>query len=152
MTRLRRHLVVRLAIGAALLFGGCTTLVPIDVTGEWTGTFVWTSGPQAGSGIESPISIMLVHEGRDVTGTVTLMGPGSQPFDLSITSGQAASRSIDIQAAGTLDAGGSTVEISMRLEGDYDESAMSGTGSQTFSGTTYDFAWELVRISGPPEP
>jgi hypothetical protein len=132
----------------ALLFGGCASLIRIDVTGEWQGSLLWTSGPS--SGFSSPMSLSLAHEDRDVAGTVTLMGPGSQPFTLTITDGVADAYGIEIHASGTLDAGGATITVSLFLEGDYDEQAMSGTGTQSFGANSYAFTWELVRISGPP--
>jgi hypothetical protein len=150
MSRIRKLVAVRAALFAALLLSACAALVRIDVTGEWTGIYVWTTGPQAGTGIETPISLSLVHEGKDVTGTVTLMGPGSQPFDLTIVDGRAEGRSIGIHATGTLDLGTTLLEVTILLDGDFDEANMSGTGSQSFGVDSYQFTWEMVRLSGPP--
>jgi len=94
----------------------------------------------------------LTHEDRNLSGTVNLMGPGSQPFALQITDGVADAHGIEIHATGTLNAGGSAIAVSILLVGDYDEAAMSGSGTQTFSDKSYGFTWELVRISGPPAP
>jgi hypothetical protein len=78
------------------------------------------------------------------------MGPGSQPFDLTISSGRTHARSIRIEAAGVIDVITPPLNVRISLDGDFDEDEMSGTGSQTFDGNTYQFTWELVRISGPP--
>jgi hypothetical protein len=149
MSHTRKLVAVRLALFAAVLLSACSAIVRIDVTGEWSGTLLWTTGPQAS--FTSPISLSLVHEGRYVTGTVTLMGPGSQPFALTITDGLAEGHSIEILATGTLELPTSSLQVTILLEGDFDEHNMSGTGSQSFEGSSYEFTWELVRISGPPE-
>jgi len=148
MSRTWKLVVVRLALLAAVLLSACSVIVRIDVTGEWSGTLLWTTGPQAG--FTGPISLSLVHDGRDATGIVTLMGPGSRPFDLTILDGIAEGRTIEILATGTLDLDTSSIEVTILLEGDFDEQNMSGTGSQSFEGSSYEFTWELVRISGPP--
>ena len=137
MSRTWKLVVVRLALLAAVLLSACSVIVRIDVTGEWSGTLLWTTGPQAG--FTSPISLSLVHDGRDVTGTVTLMGPGSQPFDLTILDAIAEGRTIEILATGTLDLDTSSIEVTILLEGDFDEQNMSGTGSQSFEGSSYEF-------------
>ncbi len=148
MTRLQKAIFVRLVLVGVIGLGGCISLVHIDLTGAWQGTLTWTTGPSAP--LESPISLEIVHENRDISGTVTLVGPGSQPFALTITSGRTSARSIRIDAFGTLELGSSSVSVTISLEGDYDDENMSGTGSQTIDGNTYEFAWEMIRISGPP--
>ena len=151
MTKLQKAIVVRVVLFAAVTLTGCLSVVRIDLTGVWTGSFVWTNGPSPG--IESPISLDLVHEGRDVSGTVILMGPGSQPFELTIGSGRTSIRSILIEASGTLSlpAAGTSIVVALELDGDFDTTTMSGTGTQTFDGNTYSFTWEILRASGPPE-
>ena len=149
MSRLQKILLTRVALVVAVLLGGCMSFVNVDVTGEWAGTLTWIDGPS--SGFTSPISLALVHENRDVSGTVTLMGPGSQPFELAITDGRTNALSIRLRASGTLTAFTPAISVSITLDGDFDNQNMSGTGSQTVDGSTYEFTWELVRISGPPE-
>jgi len=149
MSRLQKIIFTRAALIAAFLLGGCMSFVNVDVTGQWQGTLTWIDGPS--SGFNSPISLILVHESRDVSGTVTLMGPGSQPFDLTITDGRTNARSIRLQASGMLTLVTPSLNVSTSLDGDFDDNNMSGTGSQTIEGSTYQFTWELVRISGPPE-
>ena len=150
MTHLRKAILARVVLFAALTLGGCVLLVSVDITGEWTGTLLWTDGPSLG--FTSSISLTLTHENRSVSGTVTLMGPGSQPFDLAISSGRTSARSIRIEASGVADVLTPPRNVSISLDGDFDEDRMSGAGFQTIDGNTYQFTWELVRISAPPEP
>lgn len=149
MKRIHKIILARLALFAVLALSGCISLTPIDLTGGWAGTLVWTSGPFPG--ITSTISLELVHENRDLAGTVTLMGPGSQPFGISITDGRTQARSLRLEASGTMTLLTPFVSVSLTLEGDFDETAMSGTGTQKNDGQEYTFTWEAVRISGPPE-
>ena len=79
------------------------------------------------------------------------MGPGSQPFDLAISSGRTSARSVRIEASGVIDVITPPRNVSISLDGDFDEDRMSGAGFQTVDGNTYQFTWEVVRISGPPE-
>jgi hypothetical protein len=149
VTRLQKAIVVRIVLFATVVLTGCVAIVRIDLTGTWAGLLQWTEGPSAG--FTSPISLDVVHDNRDVSGTVTLMGPGSQPFPLTISSGRTNARSVRLNASGTLDSVTPPVVVSVSLDGDFDASNMSGTGSQTFGGNTYRFTWEVVRVSGPPE-
>jgi hypothetical protein len=149
VTRLQKAIVVRILLVATVALTGCVAAVRIDLTGTWAGSLEWTDGPSAG--FTSSISLDIAHENRDVSGTVTLMGPGSQPFDLTISPGRTNAREVHLNASGTIDSITPPVAVSISLDGDFDASNISGTGSQTFGGSTYHFTWEVVRTSGPPE-
>ncbi|MFC2077938.1 hypothetical protein ACFLTM_03940 [Candidatus Bipolaricaulota bacterium] len=150
MTRLQKAIVVRVLLFAAVLLSGCIAAVRIDLTGTWAGSLLWTSGPSAA--FSSPISLDIVHENRNISGTVTLAGPASQTFDLTISAGRTTARSIRLDASGTVDFVSPPIIVAVSLDGDFDESNMSGTGSQTSDGNTYEFTWEVARTSGPPDP
>jgi hypothetical protein len=149
MTLFRKAVLARVVLFASLFLFGCFALVRIDLTGGWEGSLLWISGPS--TGFSSPMSLAIVHQDRDVTGTITLMGPGSVPFVLTIDEGRTQGRTIQIRASGVLNLGTTTIDVILEIDGDYDSSEMSGTGEQTVDGTTYLFTWELVRVSGPPE-
>jgi hypothetical protein len=136
-------------IGAVIVLSGCLSIVRIDLTGTWAGSLLWTDGPSAG--FTSPISLDLVHENRDVSGTVTLTGPGSQPFDLPITDGRTSARSVRLDASGTLDVVSPPVDVEIELSGSFESASMSGSGTQTIDGNEYGFTWEVTRTSGPPQ-
>ena len=151
MTKLQKAIVVRIVLCAAVALTGCLSIVRIDLTGAWAGSLEWTDGPSPG--LTSPISLDIGHENRDVVGTVILMGPGSQSFTLDIVSGRTSVRSIRLDASGTLDlpSAGTSILVTLELDGDFDTTTMSGAGTQTFDGNTYSFTWQVLRASGPPE-
>lgn len=150
LNRTPKSILARLALSSfvLLLLTGCVAIVPIDLTGTWRGELVWTSGPV---GITSSFTLDLVHDSRDVTGTVTLIGPGSQPFELPIVSGRTQARILRLEASGTMDIISPPVDVQFHLEGDFDAEEISGTGTQTNDGRAYTFDWTADRISGPPE-
>ena len=87
MSKLQKAVIVRVLLLAVFWLSGCSFFSsPLNISGLWIGTIQWTTGPV---GIQSPITLDLVHEDRELSGTATLMGPGSAPFDLDITDGRA---------------------------------------------------------------
>ena len=151
MKRIHKMIIVRVALFASLLLAGCVsiTLTPIDLTGTWTGTLTWVGGPA--SGLTYPLTLAVVDAEGVLSGTATLMGPGSQPFDLTITDGEAKGRSLTVVASGTLTLITPPIAVSVHLDGDFEEMLMSGTGTQTADGQTYEFTWQLQRITPIPE-
>ncbi len=144
MPHRRKAILARLIVFAALCLSGCSFLsTPIDLSGGWQGHLEWTSGPV---GIQSPIALDLVHDGRHLSGTITLMGPGSTSFDLQIEEGTARYPSLSLRAAGVLPID-PPQQVLVDLEGDFDASRMSGTGTQTVNGTTYTLVWEAVLVA-----
>lgn len=145
MSRRRKAIIARLLLLATFWLSGCTFFSsPIDISGLWTGTIQWTDGP--GAGFTSPITLDLVHEDRDLSGTVTLVGPGSTSFDLEIEDGYARISSLSLDASGVLEST-TTQSVTISLDGDFLETQMSGTGTQTIDGTTYQLTWEAVLIA-----
>ena len=149
MKRIHKYVLARVALFAALALSGCVSITPIDLTGTWVGTLEWVNGPAAT--IQQPLSMEILHEDYDLSGYVRLMGPGSQTFDLPITQSDTGGRSIQLTASGTLTLITPPLPISIRLEGDFSEMSMSGSGSQTADGQTYSFTWELTRTTPIPE-
>lgn len=145
MSKLQKALVARFLLLAAFWLSGCSFLSsPIDISGLWVGSIQWTDGP--GAGFTSPITLDLVHEDRDLSGTVTLVGPGSTSYDLEITDGKARTVSMSLEASGQLQT--TTVqEVTIELDGDFLETRMSGTGEQTINGNTYRLTWEAVLVA-----
>jgi len=147
-SRFQKRMIVQLIGFAVLFLSSCLFSPPIDISGRWDGWITWTDGPAAG--FTSPITLALLHENRAVSGTITLIGPGSQPFDLPITQGSASGSTLFLTASGTNENIVPPVSVSITLDGDYDATGMSGTGSQTIDGNTYHFTWEAT-LSAPPE-
>lgn len=148
MTRFQKALIVRIGFVLVFALSGCTALAPVDLTGGWSAQLLWTSGPA--TGFVSPFSMDLVLDNRNLSGSLTLTGPGSQSFQLPITSGGARNAAMNLSATGINDLITPAATVAIWLDGEYSEDAMSGTGTQTVNGSTYTFTWEATRISGPP--
>jgi len=147
--RIHKIIAVRVALVATLLLSGCVSIAPIDPTGTWSGTLTWTDGPA--NGLTYPLTLQLLDEETETRGTVTLMGPGSQLFDLTIWDAAVHAHSILVEASGTMSLVNPPIRVAVRLDGDFDEMNMSGTGEQTADGRTYAFTWQLVRITPIPQ-
>jgi len=145
----RKTMIVRILMFAALWLSGCMFSVPIDISGLWTGTITWTTGPATGLG--SPLSLDILLDSRDVSGTITLKSHGTLMFDLPITQGSAKNSTLLIKAAGVNPHVPSSPTVSITLDGNYHPTTMSGTGSQTIDGTVYTFTWEATFVAPPPE-
>ena len=145
MSKLQKAIIARVLLLAVLWLSGCTFFSsPIHISGLWIGNIEWTDGP--GAGFTSPITLDLVHEDRDLSGTVTLVGPGSVPFNLDITSGRARTVSMSLEGSGTLPTN-PPQDVTIDLDGDFHETQMSGTGTQTVNGATYHLTWEAVLVT-----
>jgi len=151
MIKTRKALIARLLLFIVFWLSGCSFFSsPIDISGLWTGQILWTSGPA--TGFTSPISFDFLHVDRDLSGTVTLIGPGSIPFELTITEGRARTVSIAFVASGAAPTN-PPQNVTIDLEGEFLETQMSGTGTQTMNDATYEFTWEAVLVAPlvPPE-
>ena len=145
MSKLQKAIIARALLLAAFWLSGCSFFSsPIDISGLWVGNIQWTDGP--GAGFTSPISLDLVHEDRDLSGTVTLVGPGSVSFNLGISDGYARAVSMSLEASGTLPTN-PPQNVKIEFDGDLLETRMSGTGTQTVNETTYHLSWEAVLVT-----
>jgi hypothetical protein len=147
MRRFWKGLFVRTAVCGAILLAGCTTITPPIITGGWIGELLWSDGPA--SGFRQEFTLDLVHDGTDITGTITLPSHAMQTFDIPITYGRTKGWSLEIEASGTNDLLKPPVPVFFTLEGDFDASNMSGTGTQTVQGSTYRFTW-TATLAYPP--
>jgi len=149
VSRLQKAIIARVLLLAVFWLSGCSFFSsPINISGVWSGTLLWTDGPAAT--FTGPLTLDLVHEDRDLSGTVTIDGPGSEPLELDIDDGYARTHTMSLEASGVV-AGTTPQNVTFEIEGDFLESQMSGTGSQTINGATYHFTWEAVLIA-PPVP
>jgi len=150
MSRWLKGLVARILMLLCLFLWGCFLMPPVNITGTWTGTMEWTSGPMAM--FTQPISFVLLHEGRDVTGTVTLPSPGGSSFDLPIVQGSARSVNVSLVAQGTNNQVPGNPAIEFRVNGQYEQAVMSGDGTQSIDGTVYSFEWQVTLTTEPVVP
>ena len=145
MSKLKKAIIARLMILAVFWLSGCSFFSsPINISGLWEGQLQWTDGP--GAGFTSPITLDFVHDGRDLSGTITLVGPGSISFDLDITRGTTRTHTMSLDASGVLPTNPAQ-NVSLELEGDFDETQISGTGTQRVNETSYNLTWEAVLIA-----
>ena len=147
MSRWHKALVARVVIFLCLFLWGCFFSTPINITGTWLGTMEWTSGPAAD--FIYPLTMILMHEDRELTGTVTLPSPGSLTFEIPIVQGRARSSNLSLVARGTNPWIAPEPTIEFEIEGQFDQTTMSGEGTQSINGTTYTFDWQAVLITEP---
>ena len=150
MNRWLKGFVTRILMLACLLLWGCFLTAPVNITGTWTGEMTWTSGPA--TGFVYPIVLTLVHEDRTVTGTVTLPSPGGLSFDLPIVQGSARSINLSVVATGTNPWVTPVPIVEFRIDGQYEQSVMSGNGTQAIDSSVYGFDWQAVLITEPVVP
>jgi hypothetical protein len=144
VSRLQKAIIARILLLAAFWLSGCSFVSsPINISGMWVGDLQWTDGPA--ETFIYPFTLDLVHEDRDLSGTATIDGPGSVPFALDIRDGYARTHTMSLEASGVFP-GSPPQSVTFELEGDFHETQMSGTGSQTINGTTYHFTWEAVLV------
>jgi len=147
MTRWVKALVVRVLIFLCLFLWGCFFSPPINITGTWIGSMEWTSGPAAG--LVYPIVLDLMHEDREVTGTVTLPSHAALTFEIPIVQGSARNVNLSLVARGTNPWVPSEPTVEFTIEGRFDQTTVSGEGTQSIDGTTYTFDWEAVLVTEP---
>jgi len=148
MPRWMKSIVVRILLCATLFLWGCMFSAPIDVSGVWTGTMAWTSGPL--NGLNQPVTLDLMHVNRTVTGTVTLVSHAMNTFDLPITYGRARSVYLDLEASGQNTMVPSNPDVFFVLDARYTETTMTGTGTQAIDGETYEFDFEATLTTPAP--
>ena len=151
MSKRVRGIIIGMVFIVVFAIAGCIGVDPIDVSGGWTGFMTWAEGDQ-NAGFTTPITLDLAQEGQTVSGKVGLMGPGSNPFSLSITRGSVHGHSVSIDASGTLDLIPQPASITISLTGDSDGEMVSGSGTQTIDGVPHPFTWEAMLTSPPIEP
>jgi hypothetical protein len=149
LSRLQKAVMVRVGLAVLFVLTGCMASIQIDLTGVWAGSITWTSGP--GAGIGRPVTLDIVLDGGDLTGTVTMMAHGSQTFDLTIFHGRARDGSLELEASGTNPYVSPPVSVVLTLDGEYSVSQMFGTGTETVNGTAHNLSWEASRVSPPPD-
>ena len=150
MRRWRSLIVVTAMLVSILGLSACFGPGIIYVAGTWSGSITWTSGPA--DGFTSPITLTFVQQEKEtqITGDIGLMGPGSQPFSISITSGTAGNGTFTVHASGVMDVITPSVNVQMDLTGQRDGDVLSGTGTQTNDGEPYTFNWS-VTLQGVAE-
>ena len=144
VSRLQKAIIARILLLAVFWLSGCSFFSsPINISGLWVGHIEWTTGP---AGIQTSLSLDLLHEDRDLSGSVWLGGPGGTSFELSVEDGYARTHTMSLEASGILEIT-PPQNVTIELDGDFHETQMSGTGTQTVNGTTYQLIWEATLVA-----
>jgi len=141
VTKTKASVVVFLLFGVLVFAVACALFPTIDVTGTWTGLLTWAEGDPL-AGFTSPITLILVQEGKTITGEVQLAS-GSTYFTLTITSGKAQGQSFTISASGQYEGVVPPAAVTLSLQGTGNEEQLSGTGTQTIDGVPHNFTWQV---------
>jgi len=147
MSRLLKVIVARILIVLCLFLWGCFLSPPINITGTWIGSMDWTSGPA--TGFVQFITLVLVHEDRELTGAVTLPSHSSLSFEIPIVQGSARTVNMSLIARGTNPWITPEPTVEFAIEGSYEQTIMSGDGTQSIDGATYTFDWQAVLTTEP---
>jgi len=107
----------------------------------------WTSGPA--TGLVYPLILDLMHVDREVTGTVTLPSHATLTFEIPIVQGSTRNVNLSLVARGTNPWVPSEPTIEFVIEGRFDQTTVSGEGTQSIDGTTYTFDWQAVLVTEP---
>jgi len=151
--RQRLDLLARLSSAALVLLAGaasCTQLAQVDVTGEWLGTILWTSGPM--TSFQSLFSLDLVDDEGTVSGTATVSGSGMSQFEMPILFGEVHADTVAIQAEGLDPMTSPPTPVRYAFDGEATTTTMSGVGSLTVRGAVYTFTWQATRTAPPAVP
>ena len=127
---------------------GCTPAVQVDLTGGWSGTYSYTTGPM--TSLTSSFSMDLVDDDGRIRGSVTLPSYGMLTFDLPVTRGETHADTVVLDALGVNDQVTPPATVRFSLDGKVTATAMSGIGTHTVNGTSYAFTWQATLVAPPP--
>ncbi len=131
----------------SILLGGCAILSPpAAVGGTWSGQITWDA-----SGLWSPFSMTLVQDGSAIQGEVRLSGPGGQSFAIVVNDGSVGGRDFSLDASGTMSLVSPSVLVQLALDGEVDDTRVTGTGTQWNDGAPNTFEW-FADLIAPAEP
>lgn len=145
----RRTARLAVVLASAAIVAGCIPAVRLNISGGWTATLTYANGPMAG--FTQAFSLQLEDDEGTLSGSLRLTSHGMQSFSLDLTYGRVRGDSVVIEASGTNDLLSTPVAVSMRLDGEVSGSTMTGIGTQTVDGRSYDFTWEAA-LTTPPAP
>lgn len=148
----RLDFLLRLAsLGCVVLVAAvsCTPAASVNVTGGWSGTITWTSGPMAS--LTSAFSVDFFDDEGDLTGSATFPAGSMLTFEIPLTRGDVHADTIVFEAAGQNDITTPPTPVRFTFDGEVTATTMSGVGTQFVNGTSYTFTWQAVLVA-PPAP
>jgi hypothetical protein len=104
------------------------------------------------AGFTSSLGLVLEQSGVEITGYLTIAGPGATSVVVPITTGRARVSGFEIDCDETVDVAGTPQAIELELDGTRDGDTLSGTGRETVGGVTHAFDWTAQLSTPPPAP
>lgn len=149
MSRKKRLVfVVRLAFVLLACAVGCAPAAHFNLTGGWSGTFSYTSGPMAS--LSSSFSMDLFDDEGSITGSATFPSGAMQTFEIPITLGETHADTVVLEASGFNDKTTPRTPVRFSLDGEATATTMSGVGTHTVNGAPYTFTWQAILVTPPP--
>ncbi len=142
-------LLCRLGLAALACVVGCGPVVHIDLTGGWSGTYTYTSGPM--TSLTSSFSMDLVDDDGDISGSAIFPSHGMSTFEIPVTHGETHADTVILEASGTNDQVTPAAAVRFSFDGNVTTTTMSGIGTHTVNGTAYTFTWEATLVVPPPD-
>lgn len=140
--------VSRLAFVLLACVVGCAPAAHFNLTGGWSGTFSYTSGPM--TSLSSSFSMELFDDEGSITGSATFPSGAMQTFEIPITLGETHADTVVLEASGFNDKTTPQTPVRFSLDGEATATTMSGVGTHTVNGTPYTFTWQATLVAPPP--
>ena len=140
------------AVGVVVLAGvaSCTPAVRVDVSGGWTGTYTYTSGPA--TGFKYTFALNLVDDEGAVTGSGSFPSSGSTDnFVIPITRGEVHADTVVLEASGQNTYTNPATPVRFTFDGNVTATTMSGVGTHVVGSVSYGFTWQAT-LTSPPAP
>jgi hypothetical protein len=148
----RVDLLFRLAsVGCVLLAGviSCAPAARIDVSGGWSGTMTYTSGPM--TSLNSAFTMDLFDDKGTLAGSAEFPSGWMGSFEIPLTHGEVHADTIVLEFAGQNDVVVPSVPVRFTFDGQVTATSMSGVGMWFVNGTSYTFTWRAT-LTAPPAP
>ncbi len=148
----RVDLLLRLAsVGCVLLAGiiSCAPVARIDVSGGWSGTMTYTSGPM--TSLNSAFSMDLFDDEGSLAGSAEFPSGHIGSFEIPVTHGEVHADTIVLEFAGQNDVVVPSIPVRFTFDGQVTATSMSGVGMWFVNGTSYTFTWRAT-LTAPPAP
>jgi hypothetical protein len=140
--------VVRLAFVLLVFAVGCTPVARVNLTGGWSGTFSYTSGPM--TSLSSSFSMDLFDDEGSITGSAIFPSSAMQTFEIPITLGETHADTVVLEASGFNDKTTPQTPVRFSFDGEATATTMTGVGTHTVNGTSYAFTWVATLVAPPP--
>jgi len=147
----------RVTIWTRSLCALCVTLVAVvscappasfDVTGGWSGTLTYTSGPM--TSLSSSFYLDLVADDGSLSGTGSFPSAGGRSFSIPVTQGEVHADTIVFEAAGENRDVQPPATVRFAFDGETTATTMQGVGTHVVNGTAYNFTWRATLVAPPP--